>query len=375
VNIGLFTPSFLPRIGGMEVVVDKLARAFGLLGHEVLVLAKTPRDPWQRPDLPYKVVYYPRTRSSTFLLGPVHRALRREHQRRRFDVIHSHFVYPTGYVAVRHRRRAGVPVVVTSHAGDIVPESMYRRKWIADRRIRWTLRQADAATGVSAELKRLIDELSDGRANSVVIPNGVDLPAERSIPTPARFAHLAAGPFLLTLGRLHPLKGLDVLLSAMAILKRRGQAPRLVIAGDGDIRQELEAMSRQLGLADTVSFVGMVGGDDKDWLLSQAQLFVQPSRREGMPLTVREAMAFGKPVLATDIGGTRDLVRGGHNGLLVPPDDPAALAEGLVGLSQDARLGELARNASATAQAMSWPSIAGQYLTLFESLLARGPRD
>ena len=111
-NICLLTPSFLPSVGGMEVVVDKLARNFVARGHECVVIAKSPRPgEGPVPELPYPVVHHARTRSAVWFLGPMRRAVLAEHARRGFDVIHAHMAYPTGYVAWQAGRRAGVPVV------------------------------------------------------------------------------------------------------------------------------------------------------------------------------------------------------------------------------------------------------------------------
>ena len=189
---------------------------------------------------------------------------------------------------------------------------------------------------------------------------------------PGKFGDLAGEPFMLTLGRLHRHKGLDVLLDALALLRGRGAAlPRLVIAGDGRERAELVQQSRRLGLAEGVSFAGAVYGQEKDWLLANCRLFLQPSRAEGMPLTVLEAMAWGKAVLGTDVSGTRELVVPGETGLLVAAESAQAIAEGIKRLLEDP--GELARlsaNARKRARQYSWANVAGQYVALYESLLS-----
>lgn len=371
-RICLFTPSFLPKTGGMEIVLDKLARQFQAAGHDVTVVAKTPRGETPRPALPYPTVYYRRSRSQVWLLGPARRALLREHARRRFDVVHAHQAYPTGYTAVKARARLGVPVVITSHKGDVIPESRYRQRWIPRRRMLWALAQADAVTGVSAELKQIIDELSGGRARSVVIPNGVDIAVQPPGDPPARFADLAGGSFILTLGRLHRHKGLDVLLDALALLRARDEEPPpLVIAGDGKERSALAGQAERLGLADIVSLVGAVYGPEKSWLLANCRFLCQPSRAEGMPLTVLEAMAAGKAVLGTDVSGIRELVAPGRTGLLVPGESAEDLARGIERLSGDPDgLARLSANALARAEDYSWENVAQRYIALYESVLS-----
>jgi len=130
-------------------------------------------------------------------------------------------------------------------------------------------------------------------------------------------------PLLLWVGRLDPVKGLDVLLEATAMICRT-RPIRLAVVGDGPYRPELERLIGKLGLADRVMLLGERG--DVPRLLKTADLFVFPSRTEGLPNALLEAMAASLPVVTTDVPGCRDLVDSGRTGLLVPADDPAALA-------------------------------------------------
>lgn len=363
-------------MGGMEVVLDKLAREFKTRGHYVVVLAKMPRGNPELPSLPYKSVYYRRSRSAVWFLGSARRALLAQHAHDKFDVISVHMTYPSGYVAVKLRDRLGVPIVITSHKGDIVPESRYRQRRITRRRLIWALAHADAATGVSTELKEIIDDLSGGRANSSVIPNGVDLDPPRLNETPERFHALGDTPFLLTLGRLHWHKGLDVLLDAIAHLRDQDlEIPQLVVAGDGKLTEELQSQATRLGIEKRVTFTGAVFGNEKQWLLQACRFFLQPSRAEGMPLTVLEAMASGKAIVGTDISGIRELVHNGQTGLLVPRDSVRELAGAIAKLlCEPDTLRGLSRGALEKAQDYSWSAIAEQYTKLFESLTVAGHR-
>ncbi|MBV9255855.1 MAG: glycosyltransferase family 4 protein [Actinobacteria bacterium] len=147
-----------------------------------------------------------------------------------------------------------------------------------------------------------------------------------------------APPTLLTVGRLSPVKGIDVFLRAVAQLRAEGRDVAGVVVGSeqrgyADHAAELHRLRDALGLGDAVTFAGYLE-DTRDALAGSA-VYVQPARWEGVPLAVLEAMAAGAPVVATDVGGVRDVITSGLNGLLVPPDDPAALAAAVARLLDD----------------------------------------
>jgi glycosyltransferase involved in cell wall biosynthesis len=183
----------------------------------------------------------------------------------------------------------------------------------------------------------------------VLIANGIDLAqyARRMTPTAAK-AQLGwpAGRLLLgAVGRLSPEKGFDRLLHAFQQLVTGGLDLGLVIAGDGDDRPRLEQLIDELGLRDRVWLVGFCA--DPRAIYEAMDVFVLSSLREGLPNVLLEAMALGVPVIATHIAGIPRLIQDGENGLLVPPDDPAALTRALGSLMGDdkrrARLGQAGR--------------------------------
>jgi glycosyltransferase involved in cell wall biosynthesis len=143
--------------------------------------------------------------------------------------------------------------------------------------------------------------------------------------------------YLLFVGRLRIRKGVEVLLAALAELRRRNRAAVLRIAGDGEHRARLEDEVDELGLRDAVSFLGTCDGPRVRRLLAGAAALVVPSIYEGMPLVVLEAMASGVPVVASRVSGIPEVVVDGETGWLVPPEDPAALAGALASVLADPR--------------------------------------
>ena len=139
-----------------------------------------------------------------------------------------------------------------------------------------------------------------------------------------------------TVARLVWFKGLQTLLAALPSVLATCQKTRLLIVGDGPLRQELEQQSRQLGIHEHVFFLGE--REDVPDLLALFDVFVLPSVSEGMPITILEAMAAAKPIVATHVGGIPDTVSEGQTALLVQARDPSALAEAIIRLYQDQNL-------------------------------------
>ena len=178
-----------------------------------------------------------------------------------------------------------------------------------------------------------------------LIPNAVELPVPAVHPREAMQARFGFSPedvVAVTAARLAPPKGHRYLLDALPLLLPDFPHLRLLLLGDGEERAALEAQRDALGLRGYVIFAGSVGGVPE--LLAGCDLFVLPSLWEGMPVALLEALAAGLPTLATRVAGTPEVIRDGETGLLVPPRDPAALADGLRRLLTDdalcARLAE-----------------------------------
>lgn len=172
-------------------------------------------------------------------------------------------------------------------------------------------------------------------------------------------------PFMLAAGRLVPQKGFDILIRAFALVARECEQLRIAIAGEGPAAQTLRDLVAQLRLDDRVLFLGTVR--DLQTLMQQAEGFILSSRYEGFPNVLLEALASGLPVVATDCpGGPREILRDGEFGLLVPCDDPSALATAVRRLATDA---DLRRRLSARAPLAIAPYALARVVTEWEALL------
>lgn len=276
------------------------------------------------------------------------------HHRARVDVLHLHGVYWTALArsAARASRDLDKPLVVK-----ITNEP--ERTWAileADREALAALTGADAIITVSEAARAFFLAKALG-PRVVLIPNGVAVPA-----TPVA----DGGDDVVYVGTLKEQKGVDVLLRAWAAMGARRE--RLLLLGDGPERAKLEELAGALGVGGSVRFEGM--RDDVDAYLRRARAFVLPSRWEGMPNALLEAMSYGLPCVATDVDGSRDLVEDARSGLLARPDDPEALAAALARILDDralaAALGTAAR--ARVEQSFSLPAVAARTLALYDEV-------
>jgi glycosyltransferase involved in cell wall biosynthesis len=233
-------------------------------------------------------------------------------------------------------RAAGAKTVFHLHGACfdsfIAGSGSVMRRWI-----RHTLESSSVVIALSTRWATFLQEFAP-RAQVVVIPNSVPLPPKaRDESEPGR---------ILFLGQVEPRKGIVELVEAVALLKERYPQVRLAIGGQG----HLEAVRRRaaaLGVAEHVQELGWVTAGQKAHELARASIFCLPSHAEGLPMAMLEAMAAGKAIVTTGVGGIPDAVADGENGLLVEPGDVAALAAALERLLGDdeerRRLGERAR--------------------------------
>lgn len=240
------------------------------------------------------------------------------------EILHAHWLYPSGVLAVRAGRKHGKPVVITAHGGDV--ELATRHKTLG-RAVAWTVNNADMTMAVSEDIARSLIALGGHPDRVTVAPLGVPLPAET--------AHLAADPpRFLFVGSLIRRKGIDILLDAADGVEEG--VLEIVVVGDGPLRGIVESRAR---VNPTIKPLGARSPAEVARLMLSSSALVLPSRSEGRPFVIMEAMAAGLPVLATDIPGSRELVQDGVTGLLCEVD-AGALRRGMLRLASDTALRE-----------------------------------
>jgi glycosyltransferase involved in cell wall biosynthesis len=292
-------------------------------------------------------------------------------RRRRYDVLDA-WLFHAFVLTAGTRPLTRVPVFV---AGRRSLDSSEPDGPVARALKRISFATAEAVVANSQQVLDAAGGLPRQRGKSRVIRNGVELPA------PAGEAQKAAARDRLRIGtndfaigmiaNLNPVKGHAVALEAMAEVARNRPSATLVLVGDGILRQSLTAQAGALGIADRVRFAGRI--EDVPPLLPAFDAVVQASLGEGLPNSILEAAAAARPIVATAVGGTPEIVRDGETGLLIPAGDAGALATALERLIEDpglgSRLGAAARERVATTFSMD--RFVGEFGDLYLELAAR----
>lgn len=229
-------------------------------------------------------------------------------------------------IAAAHRKR----IVLHEHNGE------FKRDFDAgDDRFREDVRSVFA---MADRVVVLSEEWRDYFAENVCPPEKIAV-LHNSVPVPAEPCSPCLHQDVLFLGRLDARKSPDVLLRASKTMLEQHPAAKLVFGGDG-YPERYEALARELGIADRCEFLGWVTGEEKERLFARAGVYCLPSKNEGMPMSVLEAMAHGVPTIVTPVGGVPQVIQDGANGFLVPVDDDKKLGEVLCRLVRDASLRE-----------------------------------
>jgi 1,2-diacylglycerol 3-alpha-glucosyltransferase len=372
-RVGFFTEIYRPVVNGVVASVEALADGLRARGHEVYCFA--PRMPgyeeadgpvFRMPSLPLP------TRTAYRLTLPLVSRRNLNGIIKRLSLVHVHSPFVTGWMGLRYARRYGMPLVYTYHTqleayAHYIPFEPRATRFAAAQLTRTFANQADAVVVPTPAMAERLRELGV-TVRIEVVPSGIDI---------ARFgagrrdealrAGAGAGPndrLLLYVGRLAKEKNIDLLFRALA--SAGDPSLKIVVAGEGPLREELEASARALGVARQTTFLGIVPRDELPNLYASADAFVMPSTTETQGLVLAEALAAGAYVIAADAPQSREVLGGA--GLVVPPT-PEAFADALGDLA--ARTPARAKGAREAAEGFSLHIQIDRILELYESLLRR----
>ena len=377
-KIALVSPYDYAYPGGVTEHISHLNAQFRNMGHEVRILAPSSQS---EDELPYDNLYrvgktivkvpmnasVARISLSLTLSRQVKEILANE----RFDVVHLHepLAPALPITVLRHSRTVNVGTFHTyrrSHFAYLYGKPLLKRYF----------NRLQGRIAVSAAARQLIERYFPSQYR--IIPNGIDRELfQGSLPP---FAELDDGMLnVLFVGRLEKRKGLNYLLQALRLVQdSEAYRVRLIVVGafTEEQRAEYEKRVAQLGLSNVI-FAGFVSREEKVRYYKSCHVFCAPSTGgESQGIVLLEAMAAGKPVVASSIEGYRGVLEGTGAGVLVPPEDDAALARALVRFLDNESLREEAGESGLqAAQGYSWEKIAAQILAFYEeSIASKAPR-
>jgi 1,4-alpha-glucan branching enzyme len=376
-NILMIPHLYHPRIGGVEICVKNLCRELQKKGHNVeIVTSRLPRKLPQRETIDGVVVNrLPFRLASSNPLSILKFIIRASEcivkmliivRNKKIDIINLHYISDNAIYALMLSYVKRISLITNIHGSDIEHDSVRGKmyEWVVRRTLE---RSAKVIFNSNYMLLKTMENFNVSiDRKSVVIGNGVDI-SEADILEKSKEA---PSPFILGIGRLVQYKGFDILIRSFASVLGRYPDIKLVLAGDGPERRNLEILIRNLGIEESVLLYGFRDRKDIQQLLVSCKFLVVPSRREPFGIVILEAMAAQKAVIAMEVGGVPDLVKQGENGILIKSHDPHDLAAAMTYLLEHPEIADALgkRGRSTVIDRFEWKIIADKYITAFQSV-------
>lgn len=380
-KICILSPAYLPHMGGVEIVTYHMAKELSLLGHEVHIVTSeqiTEGDEClsdgmfsnnmfsvHRLHLPSMAVISHNSilKSILFIFSAF-----MEVRKIRPDIVHAQNFIPS-VPAYFSKLFFNIPYTISVHTekfaltgwGIILP--LFLQKY-------WPflphIRHSDMVFALTDDTRLEVQKYLN--KSSITVPNGVDLDLFKS--DPLRSVEQDDIPKIACISRLVKGKGIECALHAMELIVKRYPTSKLIIIGDGNIRQELENLANSLGIEKNVEFIGEVPNYDIPKYLASVNIYLLTSSREGFSLSLLEAMAFGLPIISTPVGIAQNILDKCSNGYLVPMRDPHAIYEAVVKIVENPDIKLMfSKNSADKAQEYSWGRIIKRYEKEYNRIL------
>lgn len=314
--VTLFPPT---QIGGLEIATYNIAKCLAKKGHKVHIITSLskglPKETMENGFFIHRL-FWRRMKNLGYFIFWV--KILFEVKKINPDIVHVQGMWTSicGYLAKEFLK---IPYVLYARGSDV-----YRPEISLKLILRTMLKNADAVIALTEDMKKNIQKTYNREV--FVIPNGIDL---------EKFVNISRKNLLLSnytkkilfVGRLHPVKGVRYLIEAMKIIKEKDLYAKLIIVGDGEEREKLQKLANKMGLLDSITFTGQIPNQNVSQYMAMSDILVLPSLSEGFPNVILEAMAFGIPIVATNVGGVIEIMENGVNGFLVKPGNPDQIAQ------------------------------------------------
>ena len=284
-----------------------------------------------------------------------------------YDLSHSFFSVPCGFLSLLFKWQYKIPYIISLRGADVPGyserfSSIYN---ILKPVIKIIWKKADFVVSNSEGLKELACKTNPGQKIEVIY-NGIDTDQFR----PKENQDKTDTFRILCVSRLTARKGIRYLIKAFSLLKDKYSNIKLEIVGEGDEKNNLENLAKELKLESKVYFSGLINHEKLPEIYQGSQVFVLPSLNEGMSNTMLEALASGLPVIATDTGGTKELISDGENGFIVEMKSSQDIAEKLERLIKDEELRKkMSWVSRKIAEKLNWKKVADAYYDLYKKIL------
>lgn len=263
--------------------------------------------------------------------------------------------------AIHAARIRGVPVIVHYHGGEA--EAFFQRSF------RWVKMSLSMANRVVVPSEYLVEIFSRYKIEAAIVPNIFDR-AQYDAEEESRESGDKTYPTIFVARNLERIYGIDVLITAFTSVLEKFPTARLLIAGSGGEESALKSQCAASGISDAVTFTGKIKNSQIISYYRRADVFVNPSRADNLPISILEAFSFGVPVVTTDVGGIPSFVTHEQTGLLVPANDPRKMADAINRVLEDKKLArELICAGQQQMDAYSWPAVKEKLMHNYASVL------
>lgn len=377
-NICLLASGFLPKVGGLELVVHHLATALSRMGHYVVVVAPADRQKEITYELPYKVIKFGFRGSTRLRLTALLAVLTLYYVVRKFhvDVIHVHDIYAPGTWARYYKvLKKDTPIIGTPHGEDIniFPSLNYGRRLdsFVDRQIKENLQSFDMLTAISESVYNELEPIVGSEKPIYKIPNGIWISQFKNnidIGNVRKYYGIPKNSnVVISVGRNVPIKGFEIGLQAIAEVAKNIKNIAYILVGRN--MSPLIQKASEYGIAGNVYAIGELSQERLTKLYGASNIYLNTSSMESFGIATLEAMCCGLPCIVSDVPGNRDIVTKDF-GILVKPRSPESIASAIFSLIDDnGKLQDLGKKAGVAAQSYDWMNIAKKYVKIYKEAI------